>query len=86
MEPKANVFYGGGGVYLIAQISINITINTGPQGSVLIRKKMTDADVSELIFNQEHRKTLCSELMHAGTHTQSQSHLAHITKRADNRS
>lgn len=50
------------------------------------QNKMTDADVSELIFNQEHRKTLCSELMHARTHTQSQSHLAHITKRADNRS
>lgn len=75
----------GGCFYLIAQISINTTINTGLQGSVLIRKTMTDADESELIFNQEHRKTFAlSSCTH--TCTQSQSHLAHITKRADNRS
>lgn len=86
MEPKANVFYGGGCFYLIAQISINITINTGLQGSVLIRGKNDRCRWVRAHFQPRTQGNLFSEFMHARTHTQSQSHLAHITKRADNRS
>lgn len=87
MEPKANGFYGG--VFLPYCPDFNKHHNQYRSPRICINQKNNDrCRWVRAHFQPRTQENLCSEFMHARTHTrtQSQSHLAHITKRADNRS